>query len=288
MAGIADGLKRGISLTLGAFNSGMKGGKGNFIEVLKYRVVSFFAMIAGYGLGAACVLVLVFALRGVLGNEMVLVLSVLLGIGGIVLGNTYYNAANFGAIEYAYSGERVGYFEGKNVRVAFKWALFKIAAVALLAIPFGIIAAGGILLLGKEAAVDVVSTIAILLLAPIGLLLYYLNQEFAIKKRGPVDAIRASVGILKKNFWETALAASLLAAGTNIAYAVPLGILYLGAGISALLMLGGGETYALGAALAVCCIIGITAVLTLVESGLLIVQVGLYKGVIGAKKKKAA
>lgn len=285
--GIAGSLKRGVSLISDAFAGGMRGGRGDYLVVLRYRVVSFLAMLAGPALAALCISILFIWFRGALGDVAVFLLSVLLGIGGIVLGNTYYNAANFAATEYVYSGKRGRYFEGENVRVAFRWALFKAAAVVLLAIPLGLLAAAAIFVLGEGAAVEVLSAAAVALSIPIGLLLYYVGQEFAIHKRGPVEAIRASFGLAKGNFWETTLAASAFSLGANALYAVPMALFYAGAGVSAGMMLAGGESYPMGAALAISCIAGIAVVLTIVESGMLIMQVGLYRGITGARKRKA-
>jgi hypothetical protein len=281
--GVAGGIKRGVSITYSAARESVWKGRGNYAQILRYKAVSMLAMVAGAVMAAIGIAFVLVFLREPVGALGAFALSALLGGACIIIGNSYSNAANFAGMQYAYSGERVGYFTRENLWVAFKWALFKAAVVAAVALPVGIVLGIAASRMGVESLLGTVPLAALVVSAPLALAMYYLNQEFAMKKAGPAETIISSLRLVGRNFWETLVAASATGIGAQAVYSVSIGAFYAGVGVSIALMLAGGESYVMGAALAIFCIVAIVVVMVVIESGMLLMQVGVYKGVGGGK-----
>ncbi|MBN2122316.1 hypothetical protein JW721_04670 [Candidatus Micrarchaeota archaeon] len=304
--GIADSIKRGLRHSSKVFEEAVDFGKGGFVGVIIYLAVSSLAML---GIAAAAGIVAVIAYVGisfvvlslapgysVIGNIGAMAVSVLIALTGVVAGFSYSLAANFGAIEYVYSGKRGGYFEPSNLEVAWKWSLFIVGAIVILAL----VATGGVYaarVLQIGPVVGLLLLIGLMGLAGAGAILaivalYYSHQELAVNKRGPLEAARASWNLLKANFWESLVFGLILYVLSEIVMGIPYFFLSLGMqaglGMMALgpLMIGVG-----GLVLAIFVLLMI-ALGFIVEAGALILKVKFYKKIAGgkeeAKTKKAS
>ncbi|MBD3397757.1 hypothetical protein GF412_01345 [Candidatus Micrarchaeota archaeon] len=290
--GIADSLKRGFRLLSEVIDEGMVFGKKHIKAVIGYQLVSMIAAlaamtVAGIGIFIAMVFVLQYS------DIAAFLITAVLLIAGLLVGGTYSMAASLGAIEFIYNGgKKAGYFEGKNVNLAFRWISFWLVAAISVAALAILIALGAVYLdtTGTIGIILAVAAYAVFLLIAIllGIMLYYSNQEIAIKRLGPVAAIKSSIKVFRNNFWETLVFAVLVAVGSALVQ-IPVAIVV--SGITQLIMVASVATAVLAILGIIVAIIGVAiriAVALLVESAALILKVKFYQKITRAKKKTSA
>ncbi len=304
--GIADSIKRGLRHTSRVFEEAVDFGREGFIGVITYLVVSSLAML---GIAAAAGIIAVIAYVGIsfaalslapgysaVGNIAAMAVSVLLALAGVVAGFAYSLAANFGAIGYVYSGKKGEYFGSSNLEVAWKWSLFIVGAIVLLAL----VAIGGAYAARALIIGPVVGLLLLLLLMGLvgaGVMLaivalYYSHQELAINKRGPLEAIRASWNLLKGNFWESLVFGLILYVLSEIVMGIPYFFLSLGMQAGLGMMALGPLMIGVGGIVLIFFLLLMIALGFAVEAGALILKVKFYKKIAGggqeAKTKKAS
>lgn len=288
--GIADSFKRGFRFLSEVIDEGMDFGKKHLKAVIGYQLVSMIVALAVMiVVGIGVFLSMVFLMQ--YSEIAAYIMTAALIIAGVLVAGTYGMAANLGAIEFIYNGgKKVGYFERDNVSVAFKWVMFWIGLFILLAA----LVAAIVLLAPLEASgawILVMILVYLVLLLAIFiavLLLYYVNIELAIKKLGPIDAMRSAFNVLKKNVWETLVFAILVAIGAAVIQ-LPLNLVVslvtqvmLVAGVASVALIGVGLLFmVLGTLVRI-------AIALVVESASLILKVKFYQKITKAKTKKAA
>ncbi|MCP4647863.1 MAG: hypothetical protein GY852_09070 [bacterium] len=288
--GIAGSFKRGFKFLSEVIDEGMEFGKKHIKSVIGYQLVSMIVALAAIvvvGIGAFISLMFIMQYSDIAAYAI----TAILVIAGILVGGTYSMAAGFGAIEFIYKGgKKVGYFESDNVSVAFKWIGFWLGLFVLLA---ALVAAIVLLVPFEASEVLILVAIAVylvilLVICIIAFMLYYVEQELAIKKLGPIEAMKSAFRVFKKNFWET------------LVFALVIGIL--GAVIQVPLQLIAGligqAAVVVTAATAVLLPIGIVVlVLTIivrlivaivVESAALILKVKFYQKITKPKTKRVS
>lgn len=290
--GIGKSLKRGLGFFGEALEEGVAFGKKSILDVLKYYIVSSIAMLAAMvvaGVAAFASFLLLFAFSEIAAYA----LAGLFVLAGLLIGMAYSYAATFGATEFIYHNKRVGYFEGKNVDVAFKWSAFWIGIIIVL----GGLAIGGTYLLLPSLGSSMILLVLAACLASIPIMLvlvfimYYVGQELAIKKLGPIAAIRGSYRLVKNNLWETLV--------FSIGLAILAGLVQVPVLIVAMIVenLATLATAASGGILAIAGfgVIALSVIFRIlfglaVNAGVLIVTVVFYKKIAGdrIKTKKAS
>jgi hypothetical protein len=297
--GIAESISRGLRLSSKTFDEGMVFGKKNIIGVIKYLIVSSLAML---GIGAAAGILAVIAYISVsfafislapgysgMGSVAAMAVSALIALAGVVAGYAYSLAANFGAIRFIYSGKKGGYFEPGNLEAAWKWSLFIVGAIIVLALAaIGGAYALGMSLVGPLVGVLLVVAIMGIILGGVLLMvvaLYYSQQELAVNGRGPIEAIGASWNMVKGNFWETVVFGMIIYVLSEIVMGVPYFLLSLGMQAGVGLMALGPLMIAVGMAVLGICMLLLIALGLLVEAGALILKVKFYKKIAGGKRE---
>lgn len=290
--GIADSLKRGFRFLAEVIDEGMDFGKKHIKAVIGYQLVSMIAalaaiVVAGTGIFIAMVFVLQYS------DIAAYVITATLLVAGLLVGGTYSMAASLGAIDFIYKGgKKVGYFEPENVILAFRWVSFWLV-VAISVIALAILVALGAFYLDPSGMVGVIAAVGIyvafvLIAILLAIMLYYSNQEIAIKKLGPVDAIKSAIKVFRNNFWETLVFAVLVAVGSAIIQ-VPVAII-LGM-ITQVIMLASIATAVLAIVGVIVAILGMlirVALALVVEAAALILKVKFYQKITRPKTKKAA
>lgn len=283
--GIMESLGRGFNLFSESLNGGVAFGKDreNFVSVLKYLVVSSLVGFAAWMVAAALAGIAFFFLLPSTGwwvMAPVALICLLLVVGGY----TYSYAANFGAMQFIYSGKKVGYFEDRNLRAACEWSLL---VVALTAIVLGLLAAAlftGVLKQEGIAGIfiffgGIVLWLALVLIFVI--VTYYALQELAIRREGAIGAIGASWKLVRENFWETIVLAVFLYVISEVVMLIPSLILSFIIQGAAMLFLLGIAGIVVGAGILVLVFLLVLALGFLVEAVMLIVKVGFYKRIAG-------
>jgi hypothetical protein len=290
--GIVGSLKRGFGFLSEAIDEGMDFGKKHLKAVIGYQLVSMIvALAAMVVVGVGVFLSMLFLIQ--YSEIAAYIVTAALVIAGVLVAGTYSMAANLGAIEFIYNGgKKIGYFEPDNVSVAFKWVMFWIGLFILLLA----IVAAIVLLVPMEASgawilVMILVYLVILLVVFIAvLLLYYVNIELAVKKLGPIDAMKSAFNVLKKNFWETLVFAILVAIGAAVVQ-VPLNLIVsLITNVFILAIPGKGSVVLIGVSIlfvALGTLLRI-AIALVVESASLILKVKFYQKITKPKTKKAA
>jgi hypothetical protein len=291
--GIGESIGRGLKLLQESLEEGINFGKKreNFVSVLKYLLVSALAVLAAWIL-VLILGIIAFLLLGAGISVWALVPIGLVAIVCLVGGKIYAQASGLAAIQYIFSGKKRGYFEKGNLGIAFRWVLFMVAVVAalvaLMLVPALISMAGwgGGIMSAVSLAISIIG--ALLVIA--GLLFYvvfayYAQQELAVKRLGPVEAIKGSMRLVKKNFWETVTFALVIYFLSQVVVGIPMAIgsvgLQIGVGMLAL-----GPLAFLGIILMVLFVLLIMAAAFVVEAGELIIKVGFYRRVAGGKREE--
>ena len=288
--GIADSLKRGFKFLSEVIDEGVDFGKKHLKAVIGYQLVSMIVALAVMIVVGIGVFLSMFFLVQYSDIAAYAITAVLI-ISGILIAGTYSMAANLGAIEFIYKGgKKVGYFEPDNVSVAFKWVGFWMGLFLILAALFAAL----FLLVPMEASgawilvMILVYLVILLVIFIVALMLYYVNIELAVKKLGPIEAMKSAFRVFKKNFWETLVFAILVAIGAAILQ-VPLSIII--TLITQVVMVASAATVALLPVGLVILVLGTLvriAVALVVESASLILKVKFYQKITKAKTKKAA
>ena len=288
--GFAGSLKRGFKFLSEVIDEGMEFGKKHIKSVIGYQLVSMIVAIAAIivvGIGAFISIVFLAQYSDIAAYAITAILI----ISGILVGGTYSVAAGFGAIEFIYNGgKKVGYFEPDNVSVAFKWVGFwlglsilmvaLVAAIVLL-VPFG----------ASEAWILIAIAVYLMLMLVIfiiAFMLYYVEQELAIKKLGPIKAMKSAFRVFKNNFWETLVFAILVAIGSAVLQ-VPIQLIASLIGQAAMVATAATAVLLpLGIIVMVITLIVRVIVAIVVESAALILKVKFYQKITKPKTKKAA
>ena len=288
--GIADSFKRGFKFLSEVIDEGMEFGKKHIKSVIGYQLVSMIVALAAVivvGIGAFISIVFLAQYSEIAAYAI----TVILVIAGILVGGTYSMAAGFGAIEFIYNGgKKVGYFESDNVNVAFKWVGFWLGLFVLMA---ALVAAIVLLVPFEASGAWILVAIAVylmilLVIFIIAFMLYYVEQELAIKKLGPIPAMKSAFRVFKNNFWETLVFAILVAIGSAVLQ-VPIQIIASLIGQAAMVATAATAVLLpLGIIVLVLTILVRLVVALVVESAALILKVKFYQKITKPKMKKAA
>ncbi len=288
--GIANSFKRGFKFLSEVIDEGMIFGKKHLKTVIGYQLVSMIVALATIiVVGMGVFLSLVFLMQ--YSDIAAYIVTAILIIAGILIAGTYSMAAKLGAIEFIYNGgKKVGYFESDNVNVAFKWVMFWMGVIiALVALGCLIVLAAPALASGPGILIIILLYLLFILMAMfIAILLYYVNMELAIKKLGPIKAMKSAFKVFKNNFWETLIFAILVAIGAAVIQ-VPLNLIVslitqviMIAGIASVVLIGIGIIIViLGTLLRI-------VIALVVESAALILKVKFYQKITKPKTRKAA
>lgn len=288
--GIANSFKRGFKFLSEVIDEGMVFGKKHLKTVIGYQLVSMIVALATIiVVGIGVFLSMVFLMQ--YSDIAAYTVTAILVIAGILIAGTYSMAAKLGAIEFIYNGgKKVGYFDPENVSVAFKWVMFWMGVIiALVALACLIVLAAPVLASGPGILIMILLYLLFLIVAMfIAILLYYVNIELAVKKLGPIKAMKSAFRIFKNNFWETLVFAILLATGAAIIQ-VPLNLIIslitqviIIAGMASVVLIGIGVIIAiLGTLLRI-------VIALVVESAALILKVKFYQKITKPKTRKAA
>ena len=288
--GIADSLKRGFKLLSEVIDEGVDFGKKHLKAVIGYQLVSMIVALA----------VMIVVGIGVFLSMMFLVqyseiaayaITGILVVVGLLIAGTYSMAAGLGAIEFIYKGgKKVGYFEPDNVSVAFRWVGFWMGLILILAA----LVAAIVFLVPMEAVgawilvAILIYLVILLVICIIAFMLYYVNIELAVKKLGPIPAMKSAYRVFKKNFWETLVFAILVAIGAAVIQ-VPISLII--TILTQVVMVASAASVALLPVGVVILVIGtlIRIVIALVvEAAALILKVKFYQKITKPKTKKAA
>lgn len=288
--GIANSFKRGFKFLSEVIDEGMVFGKKHLKTVIGYQLVSMIVALATIiVVGIGVFLSMVFLMQ--YSDIAAYTVTAILVIAGILIAGTYSMAAKLGAIEFIYNGgKKVGYFDPENVSVAFKWVMFWMGVIiALVALACLIVLAAPVLASGPGILIMILLYLLFLIVAMfIAILLYYVNIELAVKKLGPIKAMKSAFRIFKNNFWETLVFAILVAVGAAIIQ-FPLNLIIslitqviIIAGMASVVLIGIGVIIAiLGTLLRI-------VIALVVESAALILKVKFYQKITKPKTRKAA
>jgi hypothetical protein len=279
--GFVESLKRGLSLSTDTAKEGVGFGKARFIECVKYLAYGALAAL-GVLVAYAVLVALVYLLAPAIGNLATLVSLGASGVAALIAMFLLYTSAEFGLIEYVYSGKRVGCFERRNVVSAAKWGVFLLLVVLVVGIPLALFT---IALFHTELPVDMVVGIVrpILLIAiyGFGLAAYFAKPEIAVKGKGPLSAFSGSWNIVKANFWEVVLFAVLLYAVSEAATIIPITILVIGMVIGVLPLFISPGLIVVAIAIIALMVLGIFAVSLAVEAASTLLVVRFYRRIAG-------
>jgi len=211
--GIGDSFGRGIDLAGRALNRAVEFAKVRFFPLLSYFIVSYIVMVAGIVLAAAVLLILLLP-AGLLENpESVPMWSMALGGAIGILLMVFFTSVSMGTrfcgIRYISTGARQPYISGKMSWKGFLFLLIFgiiygiILGLVVLPLALGLIGPGG--LLAGILLMYAMLFVAIVLMVAVAFATVYVQFEMAAGDAGPIEALRKSWGLVKNNFWETAV-----------------------------------------------------------------------------------
>ena len=126
---IAESLKRGLDISADTAKEAVGAGKGRFIETLKYFVIGLLAALGITVLEIALLALVYFVALPAIGGVAAIAVGGASAVCALALMCVLPLSAEFGAIEYVYSGKKIGYFEGRNVLSAIKWVRVKFSVI---------------------------------------------------------------------------------------------------------------------------------------------------------------
>ncbi len=288
---IAQSIGRGFSLSGESIGQGLEFAKLNWKRVFLYLVFSTLAVIAFAGIGGVLAVAAAYLLPNYIGWSGAITAALAIFSIFFVAGLSYSFGAMFGAMEYIYGGKKIGYFESTNVKTGFMWAALSVIVVLLVMLLFvgAIVSMAAAPIIGM-ALFMIFYLLFIALAILVSVVAYYAIYEGALKKKGPIGAIKSSFALLKGNFWETIVFAILIGAVSYIGGMVMMLIFYAFyfAGIFATLLFP-----VAGIALFVVAFMALILLSVLMQCFILPMQVLFYKKIVEgrgmeAPKKKEA
>ncbi|MFP3949652.1 MAG: hypothetical protein ACLFUZ_00970 [Candidatus Micrarchaeia archaeon] len=213
--GFLESIKKGMSLFGDSLGETIETPKKRFMQVVMYLLVGTIVSLAGWIIGGILGIGAYYVLGDIGGRTVAVAIGALLALIPIFASAVYSFSTSLGANQYIYFGKKVDYFEKENVSLAFRWILFwfgvLIALIVLIAGIFAVPIGGTIAGFAMMVLVVAMVVAAVIGIFAAGLVLYYVTQEIAMGKLGPVDAIKGSFDVMKRNFWETIVFAVLIA-----------------------------------------------------------------------------
>ena len=215
--GFVKSVKRGMSLFGDSLGEVFGTPKKRFIQIVMYLLVGGIVSLAGWVAGAILGVGAYYVLGGIGGEAVAVAVGALLALIPIFVSTVYSFSTTLAANQYIYFGKKVEYFEKGNVSLAFRWILFwfgvLVALIVLIAAVFAalVMVGGGLAGVAMMVLVMAMMAAAVIGIFVVGLALYYVTQEMAMDRLGPMDAIKGSFNLMKKNFWETIVFAVILA-----------------------------------------------------------------------------
>jgi len=281
--GIGKSVTRGFNLTGKSISQGIGFGEKNIVAVSVYLILATLIAIVGTIIGVVLGVGIPILFGDSIGMIGAMAVGTILAIIPIIIALSYSYAAQFGAIEFIYAKKRVPYFSRKNVSVAFRWTIFLLAVILIISASLGLLVAGMSLspILGI-LAVMLFTLLILALIIVVSIIMYYVMQEMAVKKKGPWEAIGGSYKLIKSNFWETVVFAVILWVGAYLLQLIPGAVFYLvlNIGIVAAIV----SPLFLGIVL-VATILYIV-VMIIISAAILIAKVGFYRELVTAPEVK--
>ena len=211
--GIGDSLGKGIDLAGKALNRAVEFAKVRFFPLLSYFIVSYIVMVIGIVLAAVVLLILLLPAGLLEDPSGIPMWSMVLGaVIGVVLTVFFASVAmgtRFYGIRFISKGIQQPYISGKMSWKGFLFLLLFgiiygiILGLVVLPLALGFIGPGG--LLAGILLMYVMLFVAIVLMLVVAFATVYVQFEMAAEDAGPLEALRKSWGLVKNNFWETAV-----------------------------------------------------------------------------------
>ncbi|MBD3389911.1 hypothetical protein GF415_03055 [Candidatus Micrarchaeota archaeon] len=215
--GFVESVKKGIALFGDSLSEMVETSKERFVQIVMYLLVGGIVSLAGWIAGGVLGVGAYYVLGDIGGEAVAVAIGALLALIPIFIATVYSFSTTLAANQYIYFGKKVDYFEKGNVSLSFRWILLcfgvLVALIVLIAAVFAVLILAGGELAGLVMVVLVMGIMAAAVIGifVVGLALYYVTQEMAMGRLGPMDAIKGSFNLMKKNFWETIVFAVVMA-----------------------------------------------------------------------------